>query len=168
MTVNETGMILAKIRATFPNWKVNDPKATVAIWTELLQGETYEDINKAFIIYARQGDEFAPTPGQLLSVIKKYKPGSRSSLDILNDIKVALRNSIYGAESEFEKLPKAAQLAIGSPNELRRIGMNGLDSYQENNLIKRIEDAIDITEVRNEQLKVSQVTQLSLEYKDKR
>lgn len=165
MTVNEVAMILAKVRATFPNWNVVDPKATTAVWAELLQGETYEDVSNAFRIYASRDNEFAPTPGQLLTIIKKNKPGSRSQLEILNDIKAALKNSTYGAEEEFKRLPKAGQMAIGSPDGLRRISKMGLDSYMESNLISRIQEAVEILDIRQEVLALENHVNVMLEDK---
>lgn len=167
MTVNETGMILAKIKSTFTEFKAPDAKATVASWTDILKNESYEDVNKAWLIYAGQDREHPPRPGQLRAIIRKYKPGAQSTYEVMNAIKYALRNAIYGAEQEFARLPKAAQVVLGSPGELRRISTRGgLDSYMEHSLIKRLEEYNEVLQIRTEHLAIEGSRRLEIESKE--
>lgn len=160
MNINEAGVLLSKITVSYPNFKVNDHKLAAAVWAETLENETLEDVNKALKIYNREAHEFAPSPGQLIAIIKKYKPKSESPMEMLNKIRIALKNASYGAEEEFKRLPKAAQMAVGSPGELRRISHAGLDSYMENTLTKRMEEAMDIIQTREEHMAIEQKAEI--------
>lgn len=165
MIYNETCLLLSRIEGKFLNFNPKNKEKTAVEWSDSLKNISLEDAFKALTIYVEQGHEFAPSnPGQLIAIIRKYKPTENDKYKLLEDIKYALRNATYGSEEEFSKLPRAAQMAVGSPNELRRISHNGLSNYVENNLIKRIEESIDIIEARNEQSSIPQLNQLCMDY----
>lgn len=148
MTVNEVSKLLTYISGAYTNFKIENLKATVAAWTDILKNETIEDLEKAVKIYVRQGNEFPPNPGQLLSIIDKYKPKDFNPNMGLLALKNALKNSAYGYVEEFENLPKVVQRVIGSPRNLHELGQRGMNSFDENNYLKRFAEEQDIVETR--------------------
>lgn len=154
MILNEVAEILAKIEALYPNFHPADKKRTLAIWTDVLYQESAEDINKALKIYSREPHEFAPTAGQLIGIVRKYKPQELTISGAVNSLKEALKNATYGAEDEFKRLPRAVQLAVGSPAEIRRLSREGFNNYAEMTFVKRFEEIQDVMLVRKNELAI--------------
>ena len=71
MTRDETKVALKEIANLFPRFAVEGENKTlkVNLWTEALDGMTYEEIHKAIIAYSKTPNKgFAPTPGELIEL----------------------------------------------------------------------------------------------------
>ena len=74
MTRDETKIVLKEIANLFPRFAVEgeDKTLKVDLWTEALDGLSYEEIHKAIIAYSKSPNKgFSPTPGQLIELTKE-------------------------------------------------------------------------------------------------
>ncbi len=134
MNREETLKIFSVIKANYGNFFKNmtkvDAEAMVSLWEDMFQDEPYELVGaavKAFI--ASDVDGYPPNVGKIKEHIKKLtQPEELSDQEAANLIFKALSNSIYNAESEFEKLPHTLQTLVGSPNMLREWAMMDSDT----------------------------------------
>lgn len=121
MTREETKTLIKAMRTAWPNYKIEDPTATVDLWATLLADYPYKVISGALYAYMMGDHAFPPSPGQVVAMIPK-KDG-RSELEAWGLVRRALRNGTYGADAEFAKLPEDVQKAVGSPDQLRAWAM---------------------------------------------
>lgn len=126
MTRDEVKQILMRIQVTYPNWKPSgDIALVVDVWHEYLATYSYKEILgavKAYVMSDTSG--FAPTVGQVLAKLRVLaEEDSISELEAWAMVSKALRNGLYGSETEFEKLPNLVKKAVGSPENLRNWAM---------------------------------------------
>ena len=122
MTRDEVKQILMRIQVTYPNWHPSgDLGLVVDVWHEYLSRYTYHEILAAVKSYVMSDTSgFAPSVGQILAKLKVItEPEGISELEAWAMVSKALRNGLYGSESEFNKLPKMVQKAVGCPENLR-------------------------------------------------
>lgn len=126
MLLEDTAMLLARIKATYPNWKPEVSNETLlAAWHDILQdvsaGEAYAAL-KAYICSNTSG--FAPSPGQLIQIIhKKDEQDELTPEEAWALVYRAICNSGYSSAEEFEKLPPECRRAIGRPETLKELCM---------------------------------------------
>lgn len=163
MTRDETKKILARIEASFPNWKPRAPLSLVIdTWYEMLSDYTYEQVLSGVKFYVLSDTSgFAPTIGQVVESIRiLYEKDQLNCMDAWGLVLKAIRNSVYHADEEFKKLPSAAKKAVASPYQLREWAMlenvngNGLTVLQ-SNFMKLY---------REEQAKERQIKKFSIEH----
>ncbi len=125
MNKQETQKILMLLNGAYPNMKVPDRAMMVEVWWNVLSDIGYDNVTKAIYKYMR-GDtsNFPPSIGQIVNLCKEDENPTIPEAQAWSMVHKALRNSNYNAESEFEKLPKEIQDAVGSPAELRRMAGN--------------------------------------------
>lgn len=123
MTRDETKKILMNIECSYPNWKPQgDIRFIVDIWADDLSEYPYEMVYMALKSFkATNTSGFAPSVGQLINEMQKFKPTE----DRLTDaqawamVRKALENGNYHSAEEFEKLPELVKKAVGSADQLR-------------------------------------------------
>lgn len=124
MTRDQTKKIIRIIMATYPNWHPQNLTEIVDAWTVMLEEYTYEDISVALKTYVLSDSSgFAPAVGQLTSRIADRQEQQLEPLAAWALVYKAICNSTYNSESEFEKLPKACQIAVGCSANLREMAM---------------------------------------------
>jgi hypothetical protein len=125
MTREETQNILAVIDVTFPNFKPDNLTATVDAWHFFLADYPYEAIQAALKIYVTtENSGFAPSPSQLIGMINKTKALTMTTeVEVWREVRQAIRNGIYGSETEFDKLSDTAKKMVGDPQQLREWAM---------------------------------------------
>lgn len=69
MTEQETGKILMAISGMFSNFKANE--FTGPTWQRLMKDIPFSSVISALDSYIASGKEFAPTPGQLLEILRE-------------------------------------------------------------------------------------------------
>lgn len=123
MSRDEVKQILARIDVSYPNWKPKDLSLVVDVWYESLCQYDYKEVCLAVRSFVETDvTGFAPSIGQIIGMIQNIR--ERANGEQLNEMQAwalvskALRNGTYNAESEFNKLPKLVQNAVGSPNNL--------------------------------------------------
>lgn len=124
MTKQETAKLLMLIKATYPSKIPNtDIEAMVDVWTKLLEEYDFATMQGAFMAYCKtERNGFPPSPGQLIEQISAQQEPEESPEELWGLVKRALRNSSYGAEEEFDRLPPLVQKSVGSPDNLRAWG----------------------------------------------
>lgn len=116
MTRDEVKKIVAIITYTFPNFKPDDLTMLINTWSVILADENAKDIEQALIRYCKSANQFAPSPGALISMTKAPKMNEMEAWSL---VRKALSNGTYGAEKEFEALPDDVKKAVGSASQLR-------------------------------------------------
>lgn len=137
MKKQETARILATLRAAYPNVYRNmeeaDTQATINLWDRMLKNYSYKVVESALLAFiANDNRGFAPVPGQIIDVIIKFSNTDQqmTEMEAWKLVSRALKNAIYGAEEEFEKLPPVVQSTVGSPQMLRNWGMMDIEEVQ--------------------------------------
>ena len=136
MNDTEAAKVLATLKAAYPNtyrdMKPADAKAAVNLWTRMFKDYPYETIDGAvmgFIANDKKG--FAPVPGQIMDMVLKItQEPELTEMDAWSMVSKALRNGIYGAEEEFDKLPEVVQQAVGSPSMIRNWAQMECDAVE--------------------------------------
>lgn len=125
MTREDTLDLLSVLKAAYPNFYRDmtrkDADHVVALWFEMFMDEPTELVALAVKRHiATDTKGFPPTIGVIKDAIVKIKnPDEMTELEAWGLVQKALRNSYYGAQEEFEKLPPVVQRLVGSPNQLR-------------------------------------------------
>ena len=80
-----------------------------------------------------EGDEhgFPPHIGAVKAKLRLLAGGEEpTEAEVWNLVSKAIRNGLYGAKDEFDKLPPAAQRVVGSPEQLRSWAMMDSETVQ--------------------------------------
>lgn len=145
MTYEETLKIFAVMKANYHNFYKSmtriDAEAQVNLWFEMFQDTPYELVGmalKAFIATDTEG--YPPNVGKIKEQIRKLtQKDEMTEQEAVNLILKACSNSLYNAQSEFDKLPPVLQRLAGSPNQLREWAMmesEVLNSVVSSNLMR--------------------------------
>lgn len=104
----------------------------INLWADMFADEPFELViaaAKAHIAADTRG--FMPTVGQLKERIAMMRADSNmTEMEAWNLVSSALKNSTYGAEEEFRKLPPPIKRAVGSPNQLREWALMDSETVQ--------------------------------------
>lgn len=124
MTQKEAGKIVYTIKAAysrhFKDFNLQDFGNLINVWASATDGYTYEQISVGLTLYIR-GDTkgFPPSVGQVIDCITKLETREElNALEAWSLVRRAIKNSIYHAVEEYEKLPEACQKAVGSTENL--------------------------------------------------
>ena len=125
MTENDVRKLLFAINAVFPNYKAENPEATIKIWTEFLSDQDPVAIGMSLKNYARTNTSgFAPDIGKLIQGARELtQPKTLTASEAWGKVLNAIHNSAYGSEEEFKNLPPAVQVAVGSARQLQEWAM---------------------------------------------
>ena len=136
MTREETIKILAVLRGAYPAFyrdiTKQEAESTIALWESMFDEEPYELVAaavKAFISGDRKG--FPPAIGQVKERIRQItQPEEMTEQEAWSLVSKALRNSTYGSEEEFAKLPPEIQAVVHDPGQLRQWARSPADSVE--------------------------------------
>lgn len=122
--------IKAEYRNHFKDITAVDANAMVDLWTDMFADVDYNIVGAAVKSYMLTNTSgHPPKVGQINEIIRKLtQPEAMTEQEASNLIFKALSNSIYNAESEFDKLPPILQTLVGSPNMLREWAMMDSDT----------------------------------------
>lgn len=130
----ETLKIMAVLRGAYPQFYRDigrkEAEDTVNLWLDLFGGYAYPLVAaavKSFIEADEKG--FPPVPGQIAGKIRLLT-GDRqqTEAEAWDQVSAAIRNGLYGAKEEFERLPETAKRLVGSPAQLRCWAMMDSDT----------------------------------------
>lgn len=134
MTRQDVVKILMIITSAFPNFKSDNMSNTADVWTTLLDGYEYKDIQAALVTYISSNNSgFAPSVSQLIAGARKItreEPDYQNEEEAWSLVYKAICKSTYYSVEEFNKLPAICQKAIGSPDNLRELATSDLDAIQ--------------------------------------
>lgn len=129
MTLEETKKLMITINAIYPNWKVENPEATVKAWHWALEEYPAEAVNGALQIFLKTDKAgFVPSVSQLIACMHKPKDQDRMTEgEAWYLVKKAIADSNYNAKERFEELPPEVQRAVGGYEMLRQWAMTDSD-----------------------------------------
>ena len=133
MTYDETLAIMSVLKAAYPRYYADmnrrDAEGVVGLWTEMFKDDPVEVVAlavKAHIANDKKG--FPPHIGAIKDAIVKLRtPNEMTELEAWGLVQKALRNGIYGAVEEFEKLPPVIRRLLGAPSQLKEWAMMDAD-----------------------------------------
>ena len=136
MNRDDTIKILSVLRGAYPGFYRDitrqEAESTIALWESMFDEEPYELVGaavKAFI--AGDGKGFPPAIGQIKERIRQItSPQEMTESEAWSYVSKALRNSTYGSEEEFRKLPPEVQAVVHDPDQLRQWAMCEADEVQ--------------------------------------
>lgn len=134
MTRDETIDLLSVLKAAYPNFYKDmtrkDADHVISLWSEMFKDEPAPLVTLAVKRHiATDTKGFPPHIGAIKSAIVKIQtPDEMTELEAWGLVQKALRNSSYGAQEEFDKLPPVVQRLVGSPNQLREWAMMDTDT----------------------------------------
>lgn len=125
MTKREVAELMTILQANYPDSFRGQSDAVVAakitLWHDFFKDYPKQVVSaaaKAFMATDTKG--FMPNVGQINEQIQRLKSTEdMTSGEAWTLVSKALRNSTYGSEEEFAKLPPDIQRAVGSPSQLR-------------------------------------------------
>ncbi len=136
MTREETIKIILMIKSTYPKtyekFTKSDFEKMALAWQLVFEDYSYQQISlglKAYMTTNTSG--FPPVPAQLISYTQETPPTKEmSSNEAWALVLKAIKNGIYGAEEEFEKLPELCKKAIGNAASIRELAQMDSNTVQ--------------------------------------
>lgn len=129
MTKEEFKVIIKAMKAVYTDPKFLPDADAYNVWFALLGDLPYEQVNLAVQKYMLT-EKFPPTIADIRSKATELVEdvdNSMTELQAWSLVKKAICNSGYHAQEEFDKLPKACQIAVGSQANLREWGLTDSD-----------------------------------------
>lgn len=134
MNHNETLAIMSVLKAAYPNFykdmKRAEAEGIVSLWAEMFADEPAPLVAAAVKAHiANDAKGFPPHIGAIKEAVTKLRtPEEMTELEAWGLVQKALSNGIYGAQSEYDKLPPVIQRIVGSPSQLREWAMMDTDT----------------------------------------
>lgn len=136
MTREDTIKILSVLRGAYPAFyrdiTKQEAESTIALWESMFDEEPYELVAaavKAFI--SGDGKGFPPAIGQIKERIRVItQPEEMTEQEAWALVSKALRNSSYGSEEEFAKLPPEVKAVVHDPGQLKQWAMSPADEVE--------------------------------------
>ena len=136
MTREDTIKILSVLRGAYPAFyrdiTKQEAESTIALWESMFDEEPYELVAaavKAFI--SGDGKGFPPAIGQIKERIRLITtPEEMTEQEAWALVSKALRNSTYGSEEEFAKLPPEVKSVVHDPGQLKQWAMSPADEVE--------------------------------------
>nr|DAP98549.1 MAG TPA: replisome organizer [Caudoviricetes sp.] len=136
MDKQEAYQILTLLQANYPDsfrgMSKEAANVKVNLWADMFAEEPFEAVAAAAKAYiATDTGGFMPTIGQLKDMLHRMQsPQQMTRMEAWGLVAGALRNSVYGADDEFRKLPPAVQRTVGSPAQLREWALMDVETVQ--------------------------------------
>ena len=129
MNRQETISVLAILRAAFPSFYRGmgrqDLESIVDLWEDMFRDDDPKLIAGAVkALIATKTEGYPPTIGEVKDRVRHVlQPREMTEQEAWAHISKALRNSLYGSEEEFRKLPPVLQSVVHDPRQLREWAM---------------------------------------------
>ena len=125
MTRDDVIKIMSVLRGAYPHFYRDISKQeaydTINLWTDMFSNDD-ASIVAAAVKSLIDGDDkgFPPTIGQVKAKMRLLVGSDElTEAEVWNLVSKAVKNGLYGAVEEFEKLPPAVKRIVGSPSQLR-------------------------------------------------
>lgn len=107
-------------------------EATVNLWARAFVDDAYAVVSAAVMAHmVSDTNRFMPPIGVIKAKIAELmKPDEMTEQEAWGLVAKALKNSTYGANEEFAKLPPAVQRAVGGASQLRDWAMMDTETVQ--------------------------------------
>lgn len=125
MQRNETAQIVQILVETYPSQFKAESPVLLQVWEATMVDLDFADVKKALFQYIQTSTTgFPPVPGQLRALIAKPQTAKiMTASEAWGLVRNAIGNALYGAEEEFNALPKTIQRIVGTPQMLRDMAM---------------------------------------------
>lgn len=121
MTKAEFSNIVKALKSIYSDPKFMADGTSLEVWYTLFANFDYKVVQAAVQKYILTSNRI-PTPADINEKIAELTaPQAVNAEEAWQMVVKALRNSTYGAEEEFAKLPETVQRAIASPDNLRNM-----------------------------------------------
>lgn len=136
MNKAETVKIISILQINYPdNFRGKSEaviEATVNLWARAFVDDAYAVVSAAVMSHiVSDPNRFMPPIGVIKAKIADMlKPDEMTEQEAWGLVAKALKNSTYGAEEEFAKLPPAVQRAVGGASQLRDWAMMDTETVQ--------------------------------------
>lgn len=135
MTREETIKLLSVLKCAYPSFyrdiTKQEAERSIQLWM-LMFDEPYELVGaavKSFIAGDTKG--FPPAIGQIKEQIRLLtRKEEMTEIEAWSYVSKALKNSTYGSEDEFAKLPQEVQAVVHDPGQLRQWAMSQSDEVE--------------------------------------
>ena len=127
MDLVETKKVLAYVAAAFPRYYANVTRASAdrqaLVWNDAFADYSVEAVMTGVKSYISvDGSGFPPSPGQIIEHIHFVgNPRDHSGTEAWALVRKAVNVPWDQFEASFATLPKAAQIAVGSPESLKEL-----------------------------------------------
>ena len=125
MTRDDVIKIMSVLRSAYPHFYRDISKQeaydTINLWTDMFSNDD-ASIVAATVKSLIDGDDkgFPPTIGQVKAKMRLLVGNDElTEAEAWNLVSKAVKNGLYGAVEEFEKLPPVVKRIVGSPSQLR-------------------------------------------------
>ena len=136
MTRDDVIKIMSVLRGAYPHFYRDISKQeaydTINLWTDMFSNDD-ASIVAAAVKSLIDGDDkgFPPTIGQVKTKMRLLVGSDElTEAEAWNLVSKAVKNGLYGAVEEFEKLPPAVKRIVGSPSQLRDLASMDSDTLQ--------------------------------------
>lgn len=134
MNAKEAAQIIAIMQANYPDsFRGQSDKAVnarIRLWARMFEADSYDDVSAAVMMHmAADTGRFMPPVGVIKDSLAKLRcPEEMTEQEAWACVSRALRNGLYGAAEEFQRLPEAVRRMVGSPAQLREWAMMDTDT----------------------------------------
>ena len=123
MTREEVIKVLAVLQTAYPmfyrNQNPEQTRNTVTLWSNMFKDKDFALVSAAVnALIATRTDNYPPSIGAVNAMVLTITEKELTPLEAWGHVRKAIRNGIYGAEDEWERLPDAVKEAI-SPSQIR-------------------------------------------------
>lgn len=136
MTRDDVIKIMSVLRGAYPRFYRDISKQeaydTINLWADMFSNDD-ASIVAAAVKSLIDGDDkgFPPTIGQVKAKMRLLAGSDElTEAEAWNLVSKAVKNSLYGAVEEFEKLPPVVKRIVGSPSQLRDWAFMDSDTLQ--------------------------------------
>ena len=136
MELAETKKVLAYIACVFPRYYANVTKASAdkqaIVWTDLLADYSVDAVMTGVKSYMSvDSSGFPPSPGQIIEHIHFVgNPRDHSGTEAWALVRKAVNVPWDQYEASFATLPRAAQIAVGSPESLKELAQMDTQRFE--------------------------------------
>jgi hypothetical protein len=104
----------------------------VDLWAKVFAEDSFESVSAAVMAHiSTDTNRFMPPVGVIKNMLVKINsPAEMTEAEAWSYVSKALRNSTYGAEKEFDKLPESVKSVVRSPSQLREWAALPIDELQ--------------------------------------
>ena len=139
MNSKEAAKVIAIMQTNYPDsfkgMSDTTMRAKIELWAKMFEDDSANDVTAAVMAHmATDTGRFMPPVGVIKEMLTKMRmPEEMTELEAWGLVQKALRNGIYGAKEEYEKLPPIVQRMVGSPSQLREWAV--MDSETVNSVV---------------------------------
>lgn len=135
MTQKEVTAVLAIIKVAFPSFcKDGAIDQTIILWSEMFKDENAIVVTEA-VKSLIATSKFPPTIADVKEKIQLVtQPQGMTEMEAWEKVLLAVRDSYYHAQEQFDRLPSIIQRVVGSPSQLKE--WSTMDSEVVNSVIQ--------------------------------